>query len=276
MGQLVNIRTHVPEILDLQDSNYSAWSTFFELMFQKFGIMDHVDGTVDAPARIYDVEWTQIDHCMALHHPNHGSSHHGLQAPHHRLLSGDMRVSEYCGKLKKLADTLNVVGHPISDMELIVNMLRGVNSKFRSSLGIISTTNPPPTFLYARSFLLQEEQYLELTHKMEAATALVAAGSSSTTGGKYKQASSTTSAPATFSPSKSGSDRKKKHKQSDGRNRNNTSTAAPQQPAGHSFPSWGLAYNPWTGVVQAWPMPQWCPRPLVSSALVSALLLRTP
>jgi hypothetical protein len=50
----------VLEILDLQDSNYSAWSTFFELTFQKFGIMDHVDDH----ARIYDVEWTQIDHCI--------------------------------------------------------------------------------------------------------------------------------------------------------------------------------------------------------------------
>jgi hypothetical protein len=64
MVQLVNIRSHVPEILDLQDSNYSTWSTFFELTFQKFGIMDHVDGTVDAHMRIYDVEWTQIDHCI--------------------------------------------------------------------------------------------------------------------------------------------------------------------------------------------------------------------
>jgi hypothetical protein len=50
MIQLVNIRSHVPEILDLQDSNYSAWSTFLgglpvdggeELGRRDLSLLDH-------------------------------------------------------------------------------------------------------------------------------------------------------------------------------------------------------------------------------------------
>jgi hypothetical protein len=37
--------------LDLQESNYSSWSSLFELTFRKLGLLDHVDGTTDAHAR---------------------------------------------------------------------------------------------------------------------------------------------------------------------------------------------------------------------------------
>jgi hypothetical protein len=40
--QLLNICSHVLEILDLHDSNYSSRSSFFELTFQKFGIVNHI------------------------------------------------------------------------------------------------------------------------------------------------------------------------------------------------------------------------------------------
>jgi hypothetical protein len=35
-----------------------------ELTFNKFGVMDHVDITFNAQARLYDIDWTQIDHCI--------------------------------------------------------------------------------------------------------------------------------------------------------------------------------------------------------------------
>jgi hypothetical protein len=61
---LLNIKHHVLEILDLHDSNYASWSFLFELTFRKLGLMDHVDGSVDAQTRLLDVEWTQLDHCI--------------------------------------------------------------------------------------------------------------------------------------------------------------------------------------------------------------------
>jgi hypothetical protein len=46
--QHVNIRTHMSMTLDYCDTNFSAWSAFFNATFRKFGIIDHVDGSVDA------------------------------------------------------------------------------------------------------------------------------------------------------------------------------------------------------------------------------------
>jgi hypothetical protein len=39
---LLNIKHHVPEILDLHDSNYASSSSLFELTFRKLGLVDHV------------------------------------------------------------------------------------------------------------------------------------------------------------------------------------------------------------------------------------------
>jgi hypothetical protein len=62
--QHVNIRTHVPLTLDYGDSNYSIWRAFFNATFRKFGLLDHVDGSIDAQAMWHDVEWLQIDQCI--------------------------------------------------------------------------------------------------------------------------------------------------------------------------------------------------------------------
>uniref|UniRef100_A0ACD5WPQ1 Uncharacterized protein n=1 Tax=Avena sativa TaxID=4498 RepID=A0ACD5WPQ1_AVESA len=62
--QLINIKQHVPVVLDLTQPNYSTWSTFFMVAFRKFGVQDHIDGTVDARHRQYDAEWIQIDYSI--------------------------------------------------------------------------------------------------------------------------------------------------------------------------------------------------------------------
>ena len=41
-----------------------------------------------------------------------------------------MNISEYCGRLKRLADTLYDCGAAVSDPALVINTLRGLNNKF--------------------------------------------------------------------------------------------------------------------------------------------------
>ncbi|XP_062230278.1 uncharacterized protein LOC133927982 [Phragmites australis] len=57
--QLVNIRQHVPLTLDLQHSNYMQWSTFFLIVFRKFGLTNHV--SVDSKGHHDVEERVQID-----------------------------------------------------------------------------------------------------------------------------------------------------------------------------------------------------------------------
>jgi hypothetical protein len=94
----------------------------------------------------------------------------------HTLQQGDLSVHDYCYKLKRLADTLTDVGHPITDQDLVVNALRGLSDKFTNALGVINAMNPLPSFLWVHSYLVQDETRLDRSHKMPAANTLLAAG----------------------------------------------------------------------------------------------------
>jgi hypothetical protein len=59
--QHVNIRAHVPIILDFVENNISMWSAFFDATLRKFGVINHVDGSIDAQAMWHDPEWLQVD-----------------------------------------------------------------------------------------------------------------------------------------------------------------------------------------------------------------------
>jgi hypothetical protein len=96
----------------------------------------------------------------------------------HNLQQEDLSVHNYCCRLKRLADTLTDVGHPITDRDLVVNTMRGLSSKFSNVLGIINAMNPLPSFLWVHSYLLQEETRVERSHKMEVANTLLIAGAS--------------------------------------------------------------------------------------------------
>jgi hypothetical protein len=59
--QHVNIRAHILIILDFIENNFSMQSAFFDAMFLKFGIINHVDGSIDAQAMWHDNEWLQVN-----------------------------------------------------------------------------------------------------------------------------------------------------------------------------------------------------------------------
>jgi len=61
---LINICSHVPATLNTDDGNFRQWRSFFELTFKKLGLVNHIDGTVDAAAMIDDPEWLQVDACI--------------------------------------------------------------------------------------------------------------------------------------------------------------------------------------------------------------------
>jgi hypothetical protein len=62
--QMLPIRHHVPVTLDLEDSTYSTWNTYFMVTFYKLGLLDHIDGSLDAKIIAMDVSWMQIDQCI--------------------------------------------------------------------------------------------------------------------------------------------------------------------------------------------------------------------
>ncbi|XP_066358393.1 uncharacterized protein [Miscanthus floridulus] len=82
----------------------------------------------------------------------------------------------YTGRLKQLADALRDVGQPVRETSQVLNMLRGLNSKFCHAVPVIAAKHPPHSFLSARSYLLLEEKYDREHDKAAQHQALLATG----------------------------------------------------------------------------------------------------
>jgi hypothetical protein len=282
--------SHASIVLSTDAGNFRQWRSYFELTFHKFGLLDHIDGTVDAAAKFDDPEWLQVDACIVswlyntisteiwndVNRPNtcaysawtainnqflDNSLQRAVYAQQdfHSLFQGDLGIAEYCGKLKCLADTLYDCGAPVSDPALVINTLRGLNNKFSQAVAVLSTMKPPPTFLYTKSYLLQEEHRMRHSQKMEAQTALLAAASTD-------QATRPTAPAPPSSPGSTNNTyaRRKKRTTNDGRTRQNNTGGHPVPPGGAPPPPWAMTHNPWQGVVRAWPMNAWRPSVLGS------------
>jgi len=170
------------------------------------------------------------------------------QQEFHSLYQGDMAVGEYCGRLKRHADTLYDCGAAVSDTALVINTLRGLNNKFSQAIAVL-------TFIYTKSYLLHEENRIRHSLQMEAQTTLLVAAPN--TSAPRPAAPSSSSSPAPTNPP---NDRRKKRKAADARPRqNNSGQHAAHQPGAAISQPWVPPPNPWQGVVQAWPVNAWRP-----------------
>ncbi|KAK3133384.1 hypothetical protein QOZ80_6AG0535860 [Eleusine coracana subsp. coracana] len=282
-AQLINIKSHVPVTLDLGDSNFGTWRTFFLIAFRKFGVLDHIDGTRFSHLMLDDTDWTQIDTCIVswlyttlssdlltavIQPPDDAYTtwtaitdqfldnviQRTVQARQafHALHQEDMTISEYCGKIKVLSDTLRDVGAPVSDPDLVVHLLSGLNDKFGHCITTISAARPRMTFRQAWSFLLQEESWMTNRAKKAAATALL---SSSRSGGAAPATPAVGSAapppplvpPAPGQPSGGNDNRARNRKKNDGRPRSTNGQAARSLVAIRAaLPRWPLGTIPGT------------------------------
>jgi hypothetical protein len=180
-----------------------------------------------------------------------------------------MDITAYTGRLKHLADTLCDVGQPVRETSQVLNMLRGLSSKYRHTVPMITNRDPPHTFLFACSYLLLEEQYDKEHAKSEAHHALVATGGSQH-GGSNSGGSRAPAPPAGEGGSNTGNTnttanghrphssgysaplRSDNNRNSKKRGRGHGGLPnAPRPPVG----AWTPGLNPWTDMVQAWPTP---------------------
>jgi hypothetical protein len=68
-----------------------------------------------------------------------------------------LTIHEYCRRQKQLADALADNDSPVTNHNLVLNILHGVGLSFSSAATIISMTDPLPTFLRTCGILLIEE-----------------------------------------------------------------------------------------------------------------------
>jgi hypothetical protein len=92
------------------------------------------------------------------------------------MIQGDLSVENYGKKMKKAAYALRDVGMPVDAPTLLLNLLRGVNSRYNTAADIIAGT-ADMTFSTALDQLKLKELRLENEVKVEATNALVASSS---------------------------------------------------------------------------------------------------
>ncbi|GJR41588.1 hybrid signal transduction histidine kinase M [Tanacetum coccineum] len=70
---------------------------------------------------------------------------------------GKMTINEYCTKIKSMADRLKNLGCVISEKNLVIYMVNGLDSRFATLVEIIRHRKTLPTFEIVRNMLLLKE-----------------------------------------------------------------------------------------------------------------------
>jgi len=198
-----NICSLVPVVLDVAAGNYTRWREQFLLTVGKFALQDHV--LLDDPPVAYP-DWTRMD-CVVrswiyetipndlvetVMTPNAAARTVWtavesqfldnretrallLDAQFRGFKQGDLSITDYCRRLKTMADQLGNLGEPVSDRTLVLNVIRGLNAKYTAIGRHIRRGRPFPTFLEAKNDLLLEEINMGASD-VDPSTALFAAG----------------------------------------------------------------------------------------------------
>jgi hypothetical protein len=153
-----NIRSLIPIVLDVDSGNFGRWRDQFLLTLGKFSLQDHVD--LDAP--ILSPDWARVDcvvkswilgtlaNDLAEVISSQGSTARDawlavefqflgnrearaiqLETKFCNFFQGDLSISEYCCRLKKMTDDLGTLGEIITNRTIVLNVLRGLNDLIR-------------------------------------------------------------------------------------------------------------------------------------------------
>ena len=80
-----------------------------------------------------------------------------LQEQFRNTKKGASSITDYCHNLKHLADALKDVDSEITELELVMQILRGLPPSYQSIVDVITNTKPFPSFLEAKNMLLLHE-----------------------------------------------------------------------------------------------------------------------
>ncbi|VFQ96252.1 unnamed protein product [Cuscuta campestris] len=149
-----NVKLHVPVQLSLSQPNYKKWSRLFLLLVRRFNLQGYIDGSV-VPLSDDDDEWFQLDALLqgwilstitdevsdlvissvstasalwkVVHDLFHDNKHaRAMQLEHEfrTTIKGNSTMAAYCQQLQNLADWLDDVDAPVSQHQLVLQMLR--------------------------------------------------------------------------------------------------------------------------------------------------------
>jgi transposase InsO family protein/uncharacterized membrane protein YgcG len=285
-GSIQNICLMVPVVLEPESPSYARWRDLLLLTLHRYALDDQVlcDPTGVAPT----ATWVRLDsivlswivgtvsidlHSLLRNIPharvawlaiegqflgNAEARALRLDAAFWTFVQGDLSVSEYCRKMKAMADSLGDMGCPVEDCMLVLNVLHGLSDRYTHLRSMIMRQRPFPTFLQVRDDLALEE----ITMGTQAAL-ISGPGSSSSSTALAALTPTRPPTPALFGPSKGGGGRSGGSGGGGGRRRrggrgggggsgNGARTHAPT-PGPQQGAPWPTFHHPWSGRISMWP-----------------------
>ena len=265
-ASIQNIRALVPVVLDPLSTHYNRWRDLVILALERYSLDDHVlldAASLDVPAwrrmdavvrswlfgtltaelmetvRVREdttrVTWVRIEEQFRGNRETRALQ---LDAAFRLFEQGDLSITDYCRRMKSMADDLGDLGEVIQDRTLVLNVLRGLNERYSHMVALLKRSRLFPTFDEVRNDLLLEELTINSTQASStSSTALVASAAKPSASAPASQPSSSTST----KPANPSGNSKNKNRRKNG---NKGSTP------------WPSFYNPWTGTITMWPGPQ--------------------
>ncbi|XP_062178385.1 uncharacterized protein LOC133883168 [Phragmites australis] len=255
-----NFRALVPIVLDRASTQYSKWRGLFVTTLGKYALDDHILHAGNPPA---DPDWTHMDctvrswmyatistdllddvmtpgttaHLVWLTIEDQFLSNKEtraliLDAEFRNFVQGNLSVTEYCRKLKAMADALGDLGEPVQDRTLDLSVLRGLNEKFGYMAALLKRQKLFPSFIEVRNDLLLEE--ITMTSKTGSMSTALIAATDRASSPVAPSSENTGAAPSSGNGGTGGSRRDRRQRRND-----NTSNRPPS--------GWPSFYNPWTG-----------------------------
>ncbi|GJU98116.1 hybrid signal transduction histidine kinase M [Tanacetum coccineum] len=179
-----SIPNKVPIKLDLEKHNYNAWSSFSLIHLGSLGLKDHVESDTAST----NPDWAQLDDLIKmwilsslcdslqeqvvttpgnakklwdrlkeLFHDNKDNRAINLDNKLRSFKIGSLTVNEYCTQIRSMADRLTNLGGSVTDTNLVIYTINGLDSRFATLVEIIRHREPLPSFETTRSMLLLKE-----------------------------------------------------------------------------------------------------------------------
>ncbi|PWA39342.1 hybrid signal transduction histidine kinase M [Artemisia annua] len=179
---------NVPIKLSLDKHNYNSWSSFLKIHLGSLGLKPHIERTATSNT---DPEWLKQDdlvkvwilgtldeslqdqvvttpgnakalwdHIKDLFHDNKDARAITLDNELRSIKLGSLTINAYCTKIRAMADRLQNLGEKVSDKNLVMYAINGLDERFKGIARLIRHKEPLPTFETARNMLLLEESTL--------------------------------------------------------------------------------------------------------------------
>ncbi|VFQ60445.1 unnamed protein product [Cuscuta campestris] len=176
-----NVKLHVPVQLSLSQPNYKKWSRLFLLLVRHFNLQGYLAGSV-VPLSDDDDEWFQLDALLqgwilstitdevsdpvissistasalwkVVHDLFHDNKHaRAMQLEHEfrTTIKGNSTMAAYCQQLQNLADWMDDFDAPVSQHQLVLQMLRGLPADLQAQTSFLQFQDPMPTFQHQRT-----------------------------------------------------------------------------------------------------------------------------